>query len=124
MIRKIAHILMTLILMTSTMGFTVSKHYCGTRLVDININKEAKSCCSNEGTSNCCHNETHHFQVEDDFTMVMDLELSVPFNYIAPVIFLFSDIIVDETEDFVEITASPPPPPLGIRLSFLQSYLN
>ena len=110
--------------MTSTMGFTVSKHYCGSRLVDVSINKEAQSCCSKEGTSKCCHNETHHFQVEDDFNMVMDAQISIPFVYVAPVVFLFSDIIEEEAEDFVEIEASPPPPPLGIRLSIIQSYLN
>ncbi|MBS2100441.1 hypothetical protein KEM10_19300 [Carboxylicivirga linearis] len=115
---------MALLLMTSTMGFTVSKHYCGTRLVDVSINKKAQSCCGNEGTSKCCHNETHHFQVEDDFNLVMDAQINVPFVYMAPVLFLFTDIIEEETEDFVEIVASPPPPDLGIRLSFLQSYLN
>jgi len=110
--------------MTSTMGFTVSKHYCGTRLVDVSINKEAQSCCSSEGSSKCCHNETQHFQLEDDFNMIMDVELNIPFVYIAPIIFLFPNAITEESEEFIEITASPPPSPLGIRLSFLQSYLN
>nr|WP_321451417.1 hypothetical protein [uncultured Carboxylicivirga sp.] len=115
---------MALLLVTSTMGFTVSKHYCGAHLIDVKINKEAKSCCGDEGTCNSCHNETHHFQVENDFNMVTDFQLNIPFIYVTPVIFLFTDIMEEESDDFVEILASPPPPPLGIRLSFLQSYLN
>nr|WP_319399065.1 hypothetical protein [uncultured Carboxylicivirga sp.] len=115
---------MALLLLTSTMGFTVSKHYCGAHLIDVSINKEAKSCCGDEGICKSCHNETHHFQVENDFNMVTDFQLNIPFVYVAPIIFLLSDVIEKDTEDFVEIVASPPPPDLGIRLSFLQSYLN
>ncbi len=124
MLQKATHIIITLTLLISTMGFTVSKHYCGTRLVDININKEAQSCCGDEGTSKCCHNETKHFQVENDFNMTVSAEISIPFVYITPVLFLLSDQLTCETETPVDIEASPPPLPLNTRLSYLQSYLN
>jgi len=74
MFRKIAHIVLAFLLLTTTIGFTVSKHYCGSRLVEISINYEAESCCDDLGTSNCCHNETEYFQLKEDFVSPASFE--------------------------------------------------
>ena len=122
MLRKLAHIIAALLMLVSTMGVTVSKHYCGTRLVDVSINGEADSCCDDIGTSKCCHNETKHYQVEDEFNFVVDITISQPIEFIAPIIFMviptLTEPLVEET--YVEV---PPPLPMSIRLSFMQSYL-
>jgi len=74
MFRKTAHIILTLLLLTTTMCFSVSKHYCGSRLVEASINSEAKPCCDDIETSSCCHNETEYFQLKEDFVSSVSFE--------------------------------------------------
>ena len=64
MFRKTLNIIIAFILLISTTGFTISRHYCGNNLVSVVINSEAKPCC---GLDNCCHNESEYFKVNDDF---------------------------------------------------------
>lgn len=58
--QHIASFLMAVILLFSTMSFTVSKHYCGTHLVDKAVFSKAKTCGMEMPTSqsqmknNCC----------------------------------------------------------------------
>jgi len=125
MFRKLLHISFSLLLLTVTAGFTISKHYCGPRLVSISINHEAQSCCDMEGTSNCCHNETKSFHLEEDYItspvfendIVKSIDLFV-FNYI-----LIDKITVSEEYQVNFIPESPPPKDMQTILSGLQSYL-
>ena len=66
MLKKISHISLSLLLLISTVGFAVSKHYCGDALVDIAFNENAENCCD---TGSCCHNETQLYQLDEDFSM-------------------------------------------------------
>ena len=43
---KISASILSLIVLLSSMSFTVQKHYCGETLVDVSYVGEAKSCCS------------------------------------------------------------------------------
>ncbi|TPN83467.1 HYC_CC_PP family protein [Aquimarina algicola] len=43
-VRKIGSLLLALMVLTSTMSFTVNMHYCGDTLVDTVLFKEAKRC--------------------------------------------------------------------------------
>lgn len=127
MFRKTIHILLIALLLVSTMGFSLSKHYCGTRLVDVKINSEAESCCGgNSCESNCCHNETVHLQLKDNFVGSVNFELNSP----APSEILFSiDFFqlksiaeADGNSIFMHVE-SPPPKLVTTRLSEIQSYL-
>lgn len=71
MFRKTAHIILALLLLTTTMCFP--KHYCGSRLVEVSINSEAEHCDDIE-TSSCCHNETEYFQLKEDFVSSVSFE--------------------------------------------------
>lgn len=66
MFKRFSHISLSLLLLVSTMGFAVSKHYCGDALVDVAYNENAENCCD---TGSCCHNETQVFQLDEDFSM-------------------------------------------------------
>ncbi|PLX12049.1 MAG: hypothetical protein C0597_14100 [Marinilabiliales bacterium] len=125
MFRKLVHILTSILLLTVTAGFTVSKHYCGPRLVTVAINHEAESCCDMEGTSSCCHNESKTFQLEEDFITTPILQ-----NDIVKSIdlFVFAYILINTnpiSEEFSEAFTpeSPPPKDTQTILSNLQSYL-
>lgn len=125
MFRKIAHLTLALLLLTTTMGFSVSKHYCGTRLVEISINSEAEPCCDDMGTSTCCHNETEYYQLDEDFVSSVSIE-----NFqLANLIVLFPTVIIyfiDVPEIEIEVAnyaESPPIPTIQTKLSLLQTYL-
>src|SRR5690606_36269601 len=110
MIRKFSHIILSSLLLVSTMGMVVSKHYCGDSFVSSSVFQQAKSCCED---SDCCHNENSFYQVKDDF--------SAPALAAIPVLAeidilghnLFAEILtrIPETEILsFEISDSPPPP--------------
>jgi len=56
MIKKLTHIVLASLLLVTTMGLTVSKHYCHNSLVDVSFFSKAESCCDDGG---CCQNENH-----------------------------------------------------------------
>ncbi len=125
MFRKLLHIFIIILLLTVTAGFSISKHYCGPRLVSVSVNHEAKSCCDMEGTSSCCHNETKSYQLDEDFSISSVLQ-----NGIVKSIDLFivNFILIDlnsVSEEYQEVFVPEPPPPKNkqIILSSLQSYL-
>jgi len=107
------------------MGFSVSKHYCSSRLVEISINSEAEPCCGDMGNSSCCHDETKYFQLKEDFVSPASFEntLIASFDILFPLVFI--DFL--ETPDIVEIEilnfAESPPPTIQTKLSLLQTYL-
>jgi len=122
MLRKFIHICISVLLLTVTAGFSVSKHYCGPRLVSVDINHEAKSCCDMD---NCCHSETKTFQLEEDFTASPILQSDVVRSI---EIFLLSEILMDaisisEVKRELFISESPPPKDKQTILSSLQSFL-
>jgi len=125
MFRKLMHISISILLLTVTAGFSISKHYCGPRLVSVSVNHEAESCCDMEGTSNCCHNETKSFQLDEDFTTSSVYQND---SLKSIDLFIVNLIITDlhsVSEDYqqVFVPESPPPKDTQTVLSRLQSYL-
>lgn len=126
MLRKITHIALAFLLLTATMGITVFKHYCGTELIEVSINAEAEPCCSDMGTSDCCHDETEYFQFNEDFVSPDFVENIQPadFNILFPMVVVYIlNAPEDNEKDNLNFAASPPPLNLHTYLSFLQVYL-
>ena len=67
-LRKISTTLLSLLVLFSSMSFTIDEHYCGTNLMDVSYFGDADNCGSEEVTmnssissvkqNNCCKNET------------------------------------------------------------------
>lgn len=123
MLKKFSHIILSTLLLISTVGVAISKHYCSGSFVSVSVFQEAESCC---GDSDCCHNEDQFYQVKDDF--------SAPAVLSAPVLAeldilgydLFSDILIEVPEtETAEILydSSPPPQTIQKALSLKQVYL-
>ncbi len=55
----------SLLLIISTTGITIDKHYHLDQLHSISLFGEAQSCCN--GPCECCHNEKETIKVENDF---------------------------------------------------------
>jgi hypothetical protein len=124
MLRKITHITVALMLLITTMGFTVSEHFCGDDLIKTTINAEAESCCGTE--DGCCHNETNHYQLEENYVsqmVVFDL-LGSGIDILFPID--LSSIQIEPAKRIIfEVVYPEHPPPHKIQaiLSFLQTYL-
>lgn len=123
MLKKFSHIILSSLLLISTMGVVVSKHYCSGSFVSASVFQEAESCC---GDSDCCHNEDSFYQVKDDF--------SAPAVLSAPVLAeldilsqdLYTNILTELSEtETAEILydSSPPPKTIQKALSLRQIYL-
>ncbi|MGM0566679.1 MAG: HYC_CC_PP family protein [Bacteroidota bacterium] len=61
---KVINIITVCLLLVSTTGFSLSRHYCGDVLVEVAVNKQAETCCSD---SDCCDTETDFYQLDEDF---------------------------------------------------------
>ena len=123
MFKKFSHIIFSLLLLVSTMGLVISKHYCGGSFVSISLFTEAESCCEMDG---CCRNETDFYQVAEDFSITTLSEIPdvSEFN-----LFGFTFLLDQINEEFIDIaknfiiSESPPIVPNQIALSKRQVYL-
>lgn len=123
MLRKSSHIIFSTLLLFTTVGLTISKHYCSGDLITASIFGEAESCC---GDSDCCHNETEVYQLQEDYSLVSVAEVpqSAEFELLnfAILVYNFSVTENEKIEEFFEFDL-PPPPKIQTVLSQRQTYL-
>ena len=124
MIRKITHIIFAILLLVTSAGFTLSKHYCHNQLREVVIDKEAESCCGME--EGCCKTETVLIQLNDE--AVANAAVSVPANLITSiqpmaVIHLLTILVAKPVDEVFREYISPPPRKIQTVLSSIQSYL-
>ena len=120
MIRKAGHIILVVMLLVSTAGITVSRHYCGGNLSSVSIMTEPVSCCDMEG---CCHNETQTYQIDDDFTATL---LQFAFEQISiPVLKEYSLAYFELPSYFTcqIFYDGPSPPDSGRYLATIQTFI-
>ncbi|WP_430815654.1 HYC_CC_PP family protein [Carboxylicivirga sp. RSCT41] len=124
MLKKISHILMVTVLLISTTGMTVSKHYCGGSLVNLNLFSEAIGCCEGACSSECCHNESEHYELDADFvSAVNNIEYQVAtIELLFPIVQSF--LLCTFEESHIELADYNPPPPKEVLtfLSDIQVY--
>ena len=122
MIRKLNHIILASLLLISTMGLAVSKHYCHSSLVDVSFFAQADSCCDDGG---CCTNDNHFYQVKEDFSapVISTIPLLAEIDVLGQTL-LDPDILPPNelTEEF-DLTNDPPPPTVMEFLAEEQLYL-
>ena len=123
MISRLLHIIVSLNLLVSLTGFSVSMHYCGDDLMDMAVDREASSCCD----SSCkgCHNEDHYIKLEEDLSApVYHQSPDIPqIDLMAPVAVLYHQPAAG-TDLFPTFRSESPPGRSGPeRLSVLQAFL-
>jgi hypothetical protein len=124
MLKRFSHIILSVLLLATTTGMAVSKHYCSGDIMASTIFSEAESCC--DGPCDCCHNENHFYQVQDDFSGVpsQDVPQSAEINVLGNELLSFE--LASEIESKLNpliFVDSPPPPKIQEVLSLKQSYL-
>jgi hypothetical protein len=112
--KKVFHIWLSLLLLVSTAGLSVSKHICGDTVIDIAILQQANSCHGDAGMEmpGCCEDETSHFQVEDDFQLEKSLELKYPAEYL---VYTLSFLILNQAQknNISKYFSDHSPPPIS-----------
>ena len=132
--KKIFSVILSLVILFSTMGFTVSTHMCGGKRVksklmignaDVSCGMEKKETpCSKQTTmkSNCCQNEYQTFSIEDDYTQQLvktDLNFDFVISFISTWVNLFDSLT---TQNDIFRDHSPPPLIRNIPI-LIQSFL-
>jgi len=123
MLKKFSHIILSTLLMVSTMGVAISKHYCSGTFVSTSVFHEAKSCC---GDSDCCHNEDQLFKLKDDFSapVVLSAPILAELDILGHNVLDTGLLVSPETEIPTLFYADSPPPPIIQKvLSLKQTYL-
>ena len=123
MIKIASHIILSILLLLSTTGLAISKHFCGGELISTSLFVEVDSCCD---TDDCCKNETDFFQLDEDFSVSSSLESpeSVQIDLLAVFQATFNSDV--EQNSFIgefNATVSPPPPNIKTSLAKRQTYL-
>jgi hypothetical protein len=123
--------------MLSTTGLTVNLHYCQHRLYDIALNAPAKDCCKDGTHAHHCHGgsdmeDSNHC---DDQTVKVE---SLDILFVSSYSFDFDDVkqidVYQGTDQFLKIQGTAvmmahkvlnykKPPPSGVVLSRIQSFL-
>ena len=109
--RKIVNIFLVLLLLFSTTGVAISKHYCGEILQSISVNGPVKSCCENQDMpEDCCSDEVSIDKTDE--LQLTQLNLNLAFSpyvlyYATLSIFNFSLEQLDEVK-YIAFFDSPP----------------
>ena len=108
--KKASNIFVSIILLISTTGVIVNKHYSGSKLYDIAFFVEANSCCTTE--CDCCENEVEVYQLQIDILSGLITQLS---EQITSFRLLFTSVskFINNTpiNSFSEFLFTPDPKP-------------
>lgn len=123
MFKTLSHIIISLLLLVTTTGMTISKHFCDEFLISTSLFAEAESCC---GEDSCCHNETEFLQLKEDFqpSFTTQLPCSIAIDLIVSKLrqLDFDDSAFTNQPPFIEVKP-PSPPKIQTFLSLKQAYL-
>ena len=120
MIRKVIHITLVMLLLTTSTGMTIYTHYCGSSFESISVDKVPSPCCGDDCKD--CHNESVTIKIHDDYSataFTFDFHLfELAFTTVQT---LFVEELNMQTQHFVLVNDLPPPP-IQTILSSLQTY--
>lgn len=109
---KIGRFLLVLLLIFTSMGVTVNKHFCGELLESIAINKKVDSCCEGaEMPKGCCHDEQEDYALDQHQISSFSFDFKAPeiigqINYLD-VELLFRALEIDQSA-LLQVYHSPP----------------
>ncbi len=130
MLKKAAHIILAIYLLTTIVGFTVTQHYCGDRLVSTQIDAMDECGCDMHASDlehnacGMCDIETEYVHLSVNFVVEHSLELNPVLDFM---IFLNAMLFNNESHDFqlafhAYTNSSPPALNVSRRLALIQSF--
>ncbi|MFA5419513.1 MAG: HYC_CC_PP family protein [Candidatus Aquicultor sp.] len=122
MLKKISHIFLALLIAVTSMGLTISKHYCGSSFESVSINSTPESCC--DGPCDLCHNETITIKLKDDFSLTtFEFDFTQIATLVPAEIQLLLIKVPEITTNLIHTPQTPPPLTVQRVLSNLQTFL-
>jgi hypothetical protein len=119
MLKRFAHIILVVFMLISTVGFSITRHFCGGELVDVRLAKDIDPCC--DMPDNCCHNESESFQLDEDYKTPILVD---HVDHFAFVVFEIPSFILDFSNNEELITSNHligGPPPIKDVSQFLST---
>ena len=121
---------MAVIVLLSTMSFTVEKHYCGDFLVDVSVIGNVEKCAmtADQATlvksKDCCSDEVFHIEGQDELQKESFNKLTIEQQKLL-VAYAFSyEFFFIESREILFSRNTPPPPDLNKDLqAFYQTFL-
>lgn len=123
MVKKVSHIILSVLFLIITVGFAVSKHYCGGEQVATSFFTEADSCCE---SGDCCKDESKTFQLDADYAASSSVEVpETAQTELFAVALVLLDLNLGEYKYPNQFVAAdvPPPPRIQTALSQKQAFL-
>jgi len=126
LIKKLLNITISMLLLISTSGVIVNKHYRGDQLFSTAFFADAKSCCESaccpHKHKDNCREESILYKLMVDFTLPditdVDQQFSLDFHSID-LICLHTSLFSNGSENFALKLPPPKPPPKGSGLPIL-----
>ena len=126
-------LVMALVVLFSTLSFTVNMHYCGDSLVETAVFQKAKGCGmdmekpSSEGCAitkkNCCNNEQLVVKGQDELQLQIDKIVFEQHTFIAAFIYAYNKLLEDLDKDNTSYEVYKPPLVIRQLYKLDESYL-
>ena len=120
--KRFLHIIVAVLLLFATTGFTITKHYCSGNLVDVAINAMPDPCC--DMGEACCTNESETFQLKENLERIQSVNLDNEISFDIQLI--FTELLkINTVEIAVPISSFDkgiPPPDVTAFLADIQSF--
>lgn len=114
--------MLALLLMVSTVGITLNKHYCMGRLAEVSILHKADNCAEKMGLEkgtpcpmDCCHDTEEHFEVDNYQHVSFQFEFDHISLVLLPVNFLELDKLAEQLVPLRKLRFYQYSPPLISR---------
>lgn len=132
--KKIFSVILSLVILFTSIGFTVSSHICGGKRVktefglmmsDVSCGMEiSENSCSSEEymESNCCQNQFQTIQMNEDYSQPLT-EIVSPTNFIITFIVALFSILPNTTIQTIFFRDYLPPPLVRDIPVLIQSFL-
>ncbi len=127
---RISSCIMALVLLCSTMSFTVSMHYCGDTLVDTAVLEKARTCGMQDLASDamelmkgCCSTEEFSVDGQDVYPApTFDLKFQQDL-FIASFVLSYHALFIPQDKEVNFFFDGPPPFSVRHRYKLNESYL-
>ena len=112
---KLGAISLAVLLLFSTMSFTLDMHFCGETLVDVGLYHPAEDCGMSMGgdaadAMDCCSDLEVCVQGQDDLNPTLETGMEAPMLFIGDLLYTYVVVLVEDLpENFIPFREYSPP---------------
>lgn len=123
-VKAMFSIFLASLVLVSTSGVGVTKHFCGNRVASISLLGDGGcSCGAMDDADGCCHTERDFFQLDDDFSVAPVQSLSLASASIISVLVYHLSFDFNDCDHYLAFQYYKPPIPDKDIPVLIQSFL-